>query len=40
MNRVGDVSMPLELGRELATLAQNATLIELPGVDHFSFVGR
>lgn len=39
MHRVGDASMPIELGRELAALAQDATLIELPGVDHFSFVG-
>lgn len=39
MHRIGDASMPLELGRELAGLAHDATLIELPGIDHFSFVG-
>lgn len=39
MHRVGDASMPIELGRELVDLAADATLIELPGVDHFSFVG-
>jgi len=39
MHRVGDLSMPLELGQELVDLAQDATLIELPGDDHFSFVG-
>ncbi len=39
MHRVGDASMPIELARELADLAPNATLIEVPGVDHFAFVG-
>lgn len=39
LHRVDDASMPVELGRELAALAQNATLIEIPGIDHFSFVG-
>lgn len=39
MHRTGDTSMPLELGQELASLARDATLIELPGSDHFSFVG-
>ncbi len=39
MHRVDDASMPLELGQELVDLAQDATLIELPGIDHFSFVG-
>lgn len=39
LHRTGDTSMPIELGRELADLAPNATLIEIPGVDHFSFVG-
>lgn len=39
MHRTGDAAMPLELGRELADLAPQATLIEIPGVDHFGFVG-
>lgn len=39
IHRIDDSSMPVELGREIATLAPNATLIEIPGVDHFAFVG-
>ncbi len=39
MHRVGDASMPIELGREVADMARDATLVELPGIDHFSFVG-
>ncbi len=39
VHRRGDQALPIELGRELAELAQDATLIELDGDDHFAFLG-
>ncbi len=39
MHRVGDRSVPVEVGRNLADLAQDATFIELAGDDHYSFLG-
>ena len=39
MHRSGDQAMPIEVGRELADLSRDATFIELPGDDHFAFLG-
>jgi pimeloyl-ACP methyl ester carboxylesterase/DNA-binding SARP family transcriptional activator len=39
LHRNGDQAMPIELGRELADLAGDATFIELDGADHFAFLG-
>ena len=39
LHREGDQVMPIELGRELAELARDATLVELEGSDHFAFLG-
>jgi len=39
LHRTNDSAMPLELGQEIADLAQNATLVELPGIDHYAFLG-
>ncbi len=39
MNRVGDRIAELEEGRWLATQIQNATFVELPGVDHPPWAG-
>ncbi len=39
MHRVDDRSMPVEFGRQLADLGRDATFIELPGEDHYSFLG-
>lgn len=39
LHRVGDKAMPLELGREIVDLARDATLVELPGIDHYAFLG-
>lgn len=40
LHRAGDQVMPIALGRELAELARDATLIELEGSDHFAFLGE
>ncbi|MEO1065003.1 MAG: alpha/beta fold hydrolase [Actinomycetota bacterium] len=39
MSRADDASTPIELAKEVADLARDATFIELPGIDHFSFLG-
>lgn len=39
LHRTDETAMPIGLGRELVGLAQNATLIELDGADHFAFLG-
>lgn len=39
MHRSGDQAMPIEVGRELADRADDAMFIELPGDDHFAFLG-
>lgn len=39
MHRTGDQAMPIELGRDLAERARDATFVELPGDDHFAFLG-
>ncbi|MEM9465508.1 MAG: alpha/beta fold hydrolase [Actinomycetota bacterium] len=39
LHRRDDPAMPLELGREVAALAPEATLVELDGGDHFAFLG-
>ncbi|MEL6891714.1 MAG: alpha/beta fold hydrolase [Actinomycetota bacterium] len=39
MHRTGDRSMPVHLGREIAELARDARFIELPGIDHYGFLG-
>jgi pimeloyl-ACP methyl ester carboxylesterase len=39
MHRSGDNAIPVEAGRYLAEHIPNARLVELPGEDHFPFVG-
>ncbi len=39
MHRRDEVAMPMRLGRELASLARDATFIELEGTDHWGFLG-
>ncbi len=38
-HRTRDMIVPIELGRELATMIPGATLIEYDSADHFSYVG-
>lgn len=39
IHRVGETRVPIELGRELARMIPGARMLELPGEDHFAYVG-
>ncbi len=39
LHHAGDQAVPVERAREMASLIPGATLVELPGNDHFDYVG-
>lgn len=39
LHRTGDLAVPVECGRYLADHIPNATMVEMPGVDHLPWVG-
>ena len=39
LHRIGDRSISIESGRELAALARHPTMVELEGDDHYAFLG-
>lgn len=39
LHRAAEQAMPIEMGREVAELARDATLVEVSGTDHFAYLG-
>ncbi len=40
LHRTNDPAMPVELGEEVARLGKDTTFVQLPGDDHFCYVGE